>query len=179
MIRSATSLQAIAGGISFWLVAFPLSSYLALYRGWGVKGLWSGLAIAETPLLIFYFFVIGSTNWIKSAEEAVWRVDNHSGLEPGVEYHLSCLETDAHRSSADWDQNVTDELCCTDKPCNLGLFGHSASTDSSSDFSETRGYPPSPRMLEETGEQYGGVFKVEPRCGKMAAGEKTPLFHEI
>ncbi|CAN0372299.1 unnamed protein product, partial [Laminaria digitata] len=63
--------QAIATATAFWLGAVPLSAYLALHQGWGVNGLWSGLAIAEVPLLMFYLYVLSSADWTQCAIDAL------------------------------------------------------------------------------------------------------------
>lgn len=52
-------MQAIAAFVGFWVVGVPTSAYLGVYRGWGLEGLWGGMAIAEGPLLLFYLYVLG------------------------------------------------------------------------------------------------------------------------
>lgn len=47
-------------------------------RGWGVKGLWFGLAAAEAPLLVFYLFVLARADWQTCCIEALRRVDWNS-----------------------------------------------------------------------------------------------------
>ncbi|CAN0542381.1 unnamed protein product, partial [Ectocarpus sp. 8 AP-2014] len=38
-------IQAVAAGVGFWVVGVPLSAFLGLQLGFGVKGLWIGLAV--------------------------------------------------------------------------------------------------------------------------------------
>lgn len=59
-------------------MAVPTGTYLALYRGWGVRGLWSGLAFGEGPLLLFYLYTLASADWTQCAIDALQRIDNHS-----------------------------------------------------------------------------------------------------
>lgn len=60
LIRSEQSRdpQAFAAAVGFWVVGVPLSAYLGLYLGWGVKGLWGGMALGEGPLLATYLYVL-------------------------------------------------------------------------------------------------------------------------
>lgn len=50
--------QAIAAGVGFWVVGVPLSALLGLQLGFGVKGLWIGLAVGEFPLVLFYLYLL-------------------------------------------------------------------------------------------------------------------------
>ncbi|CAM9113335.1 unnamed protein product [Ectocarpus sp. 12 AP-2014] len=71
-------IQAIAAGVGFWVVGVPLSAFLGLQLGFGVKGLWIGLAVGEFPLVLFYLCLLRSADWNQCALDAAERVDENS-----------------------------------------------------------------------------------------------------
>ncbi|CAM9871755.1 unnamed protein product [Scytosiphon promiscuus] len=64
--------------LGFWLVGVPSSWFLGVYLGWGLQGLWGGMAIAEGPLLLFYIYFLSTADWYRCMEDAATRVDDQS-----------------------------------------------------------------------------------------------------
>ncbi|CAM9739756.1 unnamed protein product [Ascophyllum nodosum] len=77
--------QAQATFVAFYLGAVPLMAYLVFNLKWGVRGLWTGIGIAELPLLAFYLYVIYNANWKELAEATHRRLSTHLvGASPSV-----------------------------------------------------------------------------------------------
>lgn len=56
-------IQAKASIFAFWVMGVGFGSYLACGLNQGVPGLWFALAVGECPLVVFYFYRIGTVDW--------------------------------------------------------------------------------------------------------------------
>ncbi|EFN53551.1 hypothetical protein CHLNCDRAFT_58521 [Chlorella variabilis] len=80
---------ALTNIISYWLLAIPLAHYLAFQRGWGVQGLWWGIAAANSVQAAIMGVVVARFDYEGEARKAAARftlrqplLASGSGLAP-------------------------------------------------------------------------------------------------
>ena len=60
--------------VSFYVLAIPLGALFALQFGLGLKGLWFGLVIGQTFLVVFFFYLLNfSFKWDQIALDCAQR----------------------------------------------------------------------------------------------------------
>lgn len=108
-------LGALLNLCSYWGLGLPSAYLLAFNAGWGLRGLWAGLAICTTVQAFVMLVVLGRFRWKREAERAAQLARETDAAE------LAAAELAASASSAI-------ELACEDSAAKLDLSSHGPST---------------------------------------------------
>lgn len=60
--------------VAYYVIAIPISATTAFVFGWGLLGLWSGVAIALALMAILQTTIILKTDWTKVVADAKARI---------------------------------------------------------------------------------------------------------
>jgi len=67
---------AIVNMCSYWLIGIPSAYWFAFWLGYGIRGLWIGIAIVNTFLAIIMILVVRRIDFFEEAELAIQRITN-------------------------------------------------------------------------------------------------------
>ena len=56
--------------VAYWIINFPLAYFFVFQLGFGYKGIWMAMVVAQVFLCVSFMFMIYGTNWQKVADEA-------------------------------------------------------------------------------------------------------------
>ena len=69
---------AIVNLCSYWLIGVPSAYYFAFWLGYGIQGLWIGIAIVNTFLAVVMVLIVRRTDFFKEAALAIQRMTANS-----------------------------------------------------------------------------------------------------